>query len=197
VGESKTDAWQPKVIVVNGIRIGFIGASYSSINDGGVVRNRYIARIEDAEFLEMAIGRLKTESDFIVVAMHAGVEYTRKPSAAQVEFARRAVKEGADLVIGAHPHWVQTFEKYRGKFIFYSLGNFIFDQREKNTREGLTLRTTIVRPRSQEGDAAKLRQIELIPVIVERFGVPRRATASEAKAILKKIGTDEQVLFVQ
>ena len=190
-GEDKAAAWAPRTVIANGIRIGFIGASYTSINDGGVVRNDYVARIDDLEYLRSSIGLLKGESDFIVVTMHAGIEYMRKPDRTQVDFARAAIDAGADLVIGAHPHWVQTLEQYQGKYIFYSLGNFIFDQRKPDTVEGLTLYISLLR----EGpNNAKLEKIELIPVIIERFGVPRRTTEAETRAILRKSGMTERVL---
>jgi poly-gamma-glutamate capsule biosynthesis protein CapA/YwtB (metallophosphatase superfamily) len=190
-GEDKAAAWAPRIVTANGIRIGFIGASYTSINDGGVVKNDYVARIEDIEHLRASIGRLKGESDFIVVTMHAGIEYMRKPDRSQVDFARAAVDAGADLVIGAHPHWIQTLEQYQGKYIFYSLGNFIFDQRKPDTVEGLTLNISLLRDGANK---ARLEKIELVPVIIERVGVPRRATEAEARTILGKSGMTERVL---
>lgn len=193
VGEDKTEAWKPRIIVANGIRIGFIGASYASINDGGVVRNEYVARIEEFERLHASIGQLKKESDFIVVTMHAGSEYVRRPDRSQIDFARAAVDAGADLVIGAHPHWIQTMEQYQGKYIFYSLGNFIFDQRKPDTVEGLALRIALVRG-GRGGSGTKLDTIELHPVIIERFGVPRRATEAESMNILRKSGFTERIL---
>ncbi len=191
-GENKAEAWQPQTITANKIRIGFIGASYSSINDGGASQNEYVARIEDIELLKAAIKELEPESDFIVVSMHAGIEYTLKPARAQKDFARAAIDAGADLVIGTHPHWVQTFEEYRGKYIFYSLGNFIFDQRQAGTKEGLTLRVTLARRQTKNSPDIfiRLEQIELIPVVIERSGVPRPAAEFESEAILKKIGAD-------
>jgi len=44
--------------------------------------------------------------------MHAGHEYTRTPNQMQVDFAHAAIDDGADMVIGGHPHWVQTIERY-------------------------------------------------------------------------------------
>ena len=196
VGENKRQAWQPKIITANGIRVGFIGASYCSVNDGGAVKNEFVARIEELEYLRAAIEKLKKESDFIVVAMHAGAEYTRKPHRSQIAFARRAVDLGADLVIGSHPHWIQTFEQYRGKYIFYSLGNFIFDQRKPDTKEGLMLEITLLQRRfEKKATENQIEKIRLIPVVSERLGVPRRATETETKAILKKIGAREEIIF--
>ena len=66
--------------------------------------------------------------DYIIVYPHWGVEYKNKPNQKQIKLAHRWLDEGADIVIGSHPHVVQSIEKYKDKYIFYSLGNFIFDQ---------------------------------------------------------------------
>ncbi len=75
---------------------------------------------------------------FLWISMHWGNEYEDVSSPGQRELARALVDAGADIVIGHHPHVVQEVEVYRGKPIFYSLGNFIFDQYfSQETQEGL------------------------------------------------------------
>lgn len=84
------------------------------------------------------IKKLKTEVDFIFVYSHWGNEYEITPSNAQKKLAHQFIDAGADLVIGSHPHVIQTIEEYKGKRIYYSLGNFIFDQHfEEQVRNGL------------------------------------------------------------
>ncbi len=203
VGHSKQEAWQPKIVTIHGVRIGFLGASYASTNDGDGKRNDYVARVEDLTDLKDALTKLRSESDFIVVTMHAGVEYRRHPDSSQIAFARAAVDYGADLVIGHHPHWIQTMEQFQGKYIFYSLGNFVFDQGgHGDTREGLTLRV-VLRTQRRKNDASTttvmpgrfvtLDKIELIPVIIEHVS-PRPATDQESVGILKKIGVAGNVI---
>lgn len=210
VGENPEEAWQPKVLDINGFHIGFVGASYASVNDGGVSRNDYVARIEDRERLKNSIARLKPQVDFIVVTMHAGIEYTRQPAKPQVDFAHAAIDYGADIVIGAHPHWVQTIERYNGKYIFYSLGNFIFDQEwSRETKEGLVLKinlqkVTDARPAPQSGanstpsqktsTTTSVDQIELIPIIIERYSTPRRASDAESRQILGKLNMSDNII---
>lgn len=191
-GENKDEAWQHMVITANGIRIGFVAASYTSFNDGGVAKSPYIARTEDLDHLKTAISRMKTETDLIIVSMHAGIEYTRQPELGQITFARAAIDAGADAVIGAHPHWIQTIEQYRGKYIFYSLGNFIFDQPWQDTKEGLAVRFSVYR--NPEGRVS-IAGLKLLPVVIETTGTPRPATASESAAILKKIGVHSSNLI--
>lgn len=64
-----------------------------------------------------------------VIAMpHMGAEYVAAPDQIKTDFYRSLIDAGADVVIGDHPHWVQTTESYKGRLIVYSLGNFMFDQ---------------------------------------------------------------------
>ena len=65
---------------------------------------------------------------YVVLFAHWGVEYSEAPSERQRKLAREFIDGGADLVIGAHPHVVEPVEVYSNKAIFYSLGNFMFDQ---------------------------------------------------------------------
>lgn len=74
------------------------------------------------------IKRIDPGCKYTVATMHAGDEYTPEPSEIQVTAARAFIDAGADVVVGSHPHIVQPLELYQGKPIFYSLGNFMFDQ---------------------------------------------------------------------
>ena len=166
-GSTLDEAWTPAVHTARGMSVGFIGASYASVNDGGKATNQYVARIEDLQKLQSAIKNLQPKVDFIVATMHAGTEYTATPNPDQIAFAHAAIDAGADMVIGHHPHWVQekewyctgkpstrllpkpptTFETTRTAgcgWIYYSLGNFIFDQSwSEQTKTGLALKSTL------------------------------------------------------
>lgn len=75
---------------------------------------------------------------FVIVSVHWGEEYVQQASARQRKIGHALVDAGADLVIGHHPHVEQNLERYRDRLIFYSLGNFIFDQYfSRETQEGL------------------------------------------------------------
>jgi len=82
-------------------------------------------------------------ADLVIVSVHWGVEYARSPAKEQVDWARQMIDAGADLVVGSHPHVVQPLEEYRGHWIAYSLGNFVFDQPWPITRQGLMLKVTV------------------------------------------------------
>lgn len=90
------------------------------------------------------VKNLKGKNNFVVVNIHQGEEYALKANDFQKTIAHNLIENGADLIIGHHPHVVQEVEQYKNKIIFYSLGNFIFDQYfSKYTKEGLTVSTTL------------------------------------------------------
>lgn len=68
----------------------------------------------------------KKKADLIIVSMHAGIEHTNVLNSVQTDLAHYAVKKGANLVLGHHPHTLQGIEKYKGAYIVYSLANFCF-----------------------------------------------------------------------
>ncbi len=63
-----------------------------------------------------------------VVLFHWGIEHTHYPMPEQVEIARKLIDEGVDLIIGNHSHTIQSYENHKGRWIFYSLGNFYFPE---------------------------------------------------------------------
>jgi len=96
-----------------------------------------IFRVEDKKSQEL-VSRLNNEVDFVVVSIHWGAEYKHQPLQRKEYLAHLFVDSGADLVIGHHPHVVQTMEIYKDAPIFYSLGNFVFDQYwSLDTQEGM------------------------------------------------------------
>jgi len=81
--------------------------------------------------------------DVLVVGVHWGSEYQAKAGLRQREWAKKLVEVGADVVAGHHPHWVEDDEKINGKPVYYSLGNFVFDQMwSEKTRQGLAVKLT-------------------------------------------------------
>lgn len=106
-----------------------------AVSSTTVVRERRVAQIGYHQFsghgpdnVLAAIAEAKRAGDFVAVYPHWGVEYQPQPTRMQVALAHRFIDAGADVVLGAHPHVIQPVETYKGKAIFYSLGNFIFDQ---------------------------------------------------------------------
>jgi gamma-polyglutamate biosynthesis protein CapA len=168
------------VIEANGLRVGYLAYSYSAYNDGGKVPSLLVCDWRNQAQVTTDIANIGAQVDFLIVSAHMGTEYQRKPDEFDAEGARNAIGTGADLVIGHHPHWVQTIEEYHGKYIFHSLGNFVFDQMwSQDTREGLGVKLLF--------KDKKLDRIELLPVVIDDYCCPRQADETETENILSKI----------
>jgi len=74
------------------------------------------------------IEKLKEDNDYVIVSIHWGTEYSLIATDRQVNIGHALIDSGADVVFGHHPHVIEPVEVYKGKAIFYSLGNFVFDQ---------------------------------------------------------------------
>ena len=132
----------------DGFRLGIL--AYSIFPPEGFVFNADKANINylldydgnKSEKIKAELNNLK--ADFKMVYFHWGIEYEPYASKMQKDLARYAIDNGADFVVGAHPHVIQESELYKGKYIYYSLGNCIFDEQvPKGTDEGLMLRISI------------------------------------------------------
>lgn len=99
---------------INGVKLGFLGYTGWQYND----------RLLDK--IKKDIDGLKAENCVVIINFHWGEENSYNPNSTQKRIAHYAVDQGADLVIGHHPHVVQGIEKYKDKIICYSLGNFCF-----------------------------------------------------------------------
>ena len=117
------------------------------------------------------------ETDFLIVAVHGGVEYVPFPPPSLRERYRALIDAGADLIVGHHPHVPQGWETIEGVPVFYSLGNFLFDQsRRPNTSRGLAL--------AGEFSGTRLVGIELIPTRLVGGRVCEIDTAEERRSFL-------------
>lgn len=85
--------------------------------------------------IESEIKQLPSDA-FKILFVHWGNEYINRPSIAQRKFAHWLIDAGFDLIIGMHPHVLQGFEDYKGKRIYYSLGNFVFDMASEPCKLG-------------------------------------------------------------
>ncbi|MFZ5826068.1 MAG: CapA family protein [Bacillota bacterium] len=147
-GRDLDEARRPLVLEARGVRIAFLG--YSEFADlffdwhyprsfAATEERPGVPRIDEA-WLAEDIQKARSLADVVAVTLHWGVEFENHPTEEQVRLARWIVDQGADLVLGYHPHAIQGFELYRGKFIAYSLGNFIMDRQDTDlARESMIL----------------------------------------------------------
>jgi poly-gamma-glutamate synthesis protein (capsule biosynthesis protein) len=145
---------------INGRRFSFVSLNATSYFDERAAR---------AIVREVRKARPET---FLIVLIHWGAEYSLIQNASQRSLAHGIIGSGADLIVGSHPHVVQGIESYQGRLIFYSLGNFIFDQYfSRETQEGLMVRLEIT------GNNVDCR---LIPIVSTR-SQPRSMPAARTR----------------
>jgi len=105
---------------VKGIKIGMAGFNQLGEYEQGLDMTKFKKDVGDT------IKKMRSECDLLIVEFHWGKEYKYKQDAIQTELAHLSIDLGADLVLGGHPHVLEPIEKYKGKYIAYSLGNFCF-----------------------------------------------------------------------
>lgn len=127
-GYTSRDAAEPIIITKDGISVTFLNYVTSDTNpnlpsDAGIYLN-----IFNVDKCVQDIKQLKLKTNHIILSLHWGgrVEGGLFPDWDQPKIARELIDAGADLIIGHHSHTIQPYEVYKGKYIFYSLGNFCF-----------------------------------------------------------------------
>jgi poly-gamma-glutamate synthesis protein (capsule biosynthesis protein) len=117
-----------QTIAVNGKKIGFLAASRVIPEGNWNVDDSTpgVFATYDGTALSKAVTEAKKVCDFVVVFVHWGVEQQSNPEDYQKNLAKQYIDAGADLVVGCHTHCLQGIDYYKGKPIYYSLGNFIF-----------------------------------------------------------------------
>lgn len=159
-GRNLEEASSVKTIMLNDLKVGFITCSDVGPDWLQATKTNPGQLLCSNPDLPTFIKNAQNQVDFLVFSAHWGVEY--KPATArQKTLAHMAIDNGADIVIGHHPHVVQETEWYKEKFIAYSVGNFIFDQYFANeTMQGLLVDATIGK---HEIKNITLKTIELDP----------------------------------
>lgn len=104
--------------------------------------------------------------DILIVGVHWGEEYKDKANKFQREWAEKMIENGADIISGHHPHWVEDYEYIDGKPVYYSLGNFVFDQMwSEETKKGLLIKLTF--------KDNKIIKEEFVNTYIENIGQPK------------------------
>lgn len=134
-----------------------------------------------AEQIDAVLDEATALSDVQVVTVHWGEEYNLNQNQAQRQLATQLIAAGADVIIGHHPHVVQGIEVIAGVPVFYSLGNFIFDQYfSTHVQQGLVVRMSL----SNNGRIT----YTLVPVSsLSSVAQPRAMSTSERAAFLRSV----------
>ena len=146
-GRNCAEARQPLILTLKGIRIALLG--YNNFMprsfEAGPSWPGTAWAVNQQIFADIRAAREIHHADLVIPFMHWGDEFD-PANDDQKKLARRMIDNGADVVVGGHPHVTQGAEYYKGKLIVYSLGNFVFDGFEPGPgREGWLLRLTLDR----------------------------------------------------
>lgn len=137
-GKDKEEAGKPFIANIGSTTIGIL--AYTNLLPSGMYASSTRPGINNAAYALEQIALLRPQVDILIVSAHWGEEYKPKSNPREQKLAHEWIDAGADLIIGHHPHVIQEVEEYKGKYIAYSLGNFVFDQNfSPETMQGLML----------------------------------------------------------
>lgn len=184
-GENIDEAYRPviirnkkneeKIAVFAASRVIPSGSWYAGKSNPGV------AGAYNPERLVEEIKRVKGDVEYVAVYLHWGTERELNPNKYQRSLARTLIDNGADIVVGAHPHVLQGFEFYKGKIIAYSLGNFIFTNYNTPT---VILNVNL--------DKKRIKSVNLVPCMIKSH-VPEPVVQSEAREDIYRMLEDRSI----
>ncbi|MBR1854774.1 MAG: CapA family protein [Lachnospiraceae bacterium] len=128
-GETVERAAEMITVETNGYTLGFLAASrvYPTVQWNVLNRQPGMLPAYDPDYLAQIVEEKAAQCDYLMVYLHWGVERAERPEEYERSLAQLLIDCGADAIIGSHPHVLQGTEFYKGKPIFYSLGNFVFN----------------------------------------------------------------------
>jgi poly-gamma-glutamate synthesis protein (capsule biosynthesis protein) len=183
-GANAIEAHAPVILELNGLRLAFL--AYVDVPDEitGFDTHTWIATASlpgvawaEPGQITADITAAKAQADVVIVQLHSGYEvdtYLPPISSNQRAAAYNAIDAGAALVIGSHPHILQTIEQYHGGLIAYSLGNFVFDGYQGIANATIILRVVLT--------SSGVKSYDWVPVLIEN-GLPRLVADLEVLAI--------------
>lgn len=116
----------PTVFEYKNNKVAFIAFVHKETNPIFSIDSKDCVNLYDKQEIIRVIKSIRNDVDFIILSLHWGRDYSSFPEKWQVEDARKFIDAGANVVMGHHPHTIQPFEKYKGGYIFYSLGGLTF-----------------------------------------------------------------------
>nr|WP_255473450.1 CapA family protein [Planomicrobium sp. CPCC 101110] len=159
----------------NGITFSFLSYTYGTNGIPTPSGKDYLVNRIDKAKIKEDIKRAKAQSDAVVLSLHFGQEYERLPNDEQKKLAKFSAEQGADIILGSHPHvlqppeWIETADG-RKSFVIYSLGNFISHQQDVYRRIGGILHITIEKTVDKDGSEIRLKDPAFTATYVKNTG---------------------------
>lgn len=165
-GDNMQEAAQPVLLASTPRNVYLLTSLQMPLENFSYLPDKTSVSHEDLDSLKTRVRQLK-ETDpccYIIVSLHWGGEHTLRPVPLQRQQAHQLIDAGVDALICHHTHTLQTIEQYQGKPIYYSIGNFIFDQKKPINSKACMVKVTIKKDSSH---------IETIPIVI-RNCVPEK-----------------------
>jgi poly-gamma-glutamate capsule biosynthesis protein CapA/YwtB (metallophosphatase superfamily) len=173
-GTNEAQARSPVLLEVSGLRLAFLAYVEVPKEYSGFDPKVWAAGPEtpgvawvDEEKIREDLQRVEPLADYTVVLFHFGDEGVGVPNSRQIQLSRLAVDNGADLIVGSHPHVLQPAEEYNSRWIYYSLGNFVFDEFSGSSNQSAILWVTASREDPPFPTLMPLNIVSGVPVIGE------------------------------
>ncbi|MBD1223133.1 CapA family protein [Virgibacillus halodenitrificans] len=160
--ESKADQGKLRIYETNeDISLAFLAYTYGTNGITEPENKDYLVNQIDEQQIATEIAEAEKQADVVVLSLHFGDEYERLPNERQKDLVQFAADQGADIILGHHPHVLQPVEWVEGKggkrsFVIYSLGNFFSGQDEFYRRIGGVLTLTLTKE-EKKGEEAKVK----------------------------------------
>ncbi|MFC2080323.1 CapA family protein [Bacteroidota bacterium] len=179
----------PLIIEKNGIRLALLNYTYGT--NGIKVTAPNIVNYIDTTIISQDLEKAATANpDFTIVLMHWGKEYERKENTVQIKMAHFLFKNGADAIIGSHPHVVQPIKEYgQGRLVVFSMGNMISNQRKRYTDGGILVDLTL-----RKTDSTRIVDYNYLPIWVHK-PVNKKGTAFSLVPAAIDSTTWKQMMF--
>ncbi len=142
-GMNIKEACRPAILEIKNRKFGFLAYSLTFPEEFWASDTLPGTCFPYEEFVFNDVRKLKENTDFVIVSCHWSAELLEKPKPYQRKLGRRLIDSGADLILGHHPHVVQGIEVYQGKYIVYSLGNFIFGSYSDSARDSFLFKLVL------------------------------------------------------
>lgn len=187
------DSTAPVIQTVNGVRIAYLG--FTEHTNGIKTPSNapsHVIYTSELDVMQRMLEQAHSEADLVVVSVHWGVEGSHSVTQAQRDLAQKMSDWGADVIIGTHPHVVQTAQWLtaadgRHSFVAYSLGNFLNAQSTADTMVGMILTLTVQKTTQPDGTSSTVIQDPLFYPTVNHYN----ANYSDIRMYLLKDYTDE------
>jgi poly-gamma-glutamate synthesis protein (capsule biosynthesis protein) len=178
-GNNQQEARKTVVIERNGLKFAFLGYINMLLEDIPFLEDKPAPAWATVDEIISEIKNVRDKVDFVIVSFHWGVEFQQYPTINQTQIAHKLIDEGADLIIGHHPHVLNRIEQYKGKYIVYSLGNFLFYQRKLARTQSMIFGCSF--------NKTGIHSPYFIPIIIKNYK-PCIAKGADAKKIMDVIG---------